>query len=87
MSPVYKSGDYVLVLHSFFIPNFLMILEKDYIINHHGYGVMIKRLFKKSSKGHEYFFKGLNSKSVSKEEIGAMSKDMIKGLVLYHIKE
>ena len=84
MSPQYLNEDYVLALKVRFIPSFFLKKNQDFIIRHKIYGDMLKRLFSKKENG-EYLFTGLNEQSISTEQIGALEKEHLKGLVLWKV--
>lgn len=85
LSPVYQDGDFVLIAK---IPLlFKEIHRGDVIAFHHEiYGTMIKQVDDISIDGERFIVTGTHENSVDSTQFGAISRDVIIGKVIWHIK-
>jgi signal peptidase I len=85
LSPIYQNGDFVLVAK---IPIFFNLLHRgDVVAFHHDiYGTMIKQIEDISIDGATIVVTGFHQNSVDSSQFGAISRDVIIGKVIWHIK-
>ena len=86
MSPEYNDGDYVLISR---LPLLLRRIKVSDVLvfNSKKYGVLIKKVSQIDTFHRIIFFAGLNKKSLTTEQIGAVEKKDIIGSVLLHFKK
>ena len=84
MLPLYKEGDYLFVLELF--KNKLLRPDRNILFYHDHHGLLVKKITSVNKKQKEFHSKGLNGKSISQEEIGAVPFNRVKGIPLIHIK-
>jgi hypothetical protein len=84
MSPLYESGDFVLVSRLFFKS---WIRSGVVLAFHHDrYGDMVKRVSKVDEKGQFFYCEGLHRESISQEKMGEIHLNSILGVVCLRIK-
>ena len=85
LSPEYQDGDFVLVAK---IPLLFKSLHRgDVIAFHHDlYGTIIKQVDDISIDGERFIVTGTHENSVDSTQFGAISRDVIIGKVIWHIK-
>ena len=84
MSPQFNCGDYVVLL-TVFKKRFLAQGQRV-VFDHPQYGRMIKEIVSIDQANRTYTAKGLNTESVSTQQIGAMPFDSLVGRVIWTIK-
>jgi signal peptidase I len=84
MFPLYKEGDYLFVLElfkaSWLRPN------RNILFYHEHHGLLVKKITTVNKEQKEFHSKGLNGKSISQKEIGAVPFNRVKGIPLIHIR-
>lgn len=85
MSPLYQEGDFVFIYKPFWgkVPK----IKDKVIFNHSKYGLLIKEVTLVDQIKKGFLSKGLNKFTVSKEEIGLINFNQIKGFPFLHIKK
>ena len=85
LSPVVQDGDFVLIAKIPFL--FKSLHRGDVIAFHHKiYGTMIKQVDDISIDGERFIVTGNHENSVDSNQFGAISRDVIIGKVVWHIK-
>jgi len=86
MSPVYNDGDYVLTIR---FPLLLRRIKVSSVLvfKSKGHGVLIKKVSQIDPERRVFFFTGLNKKSLTTEQIGAVGEKDIIGSVIFHFKK
>lgn len=86
MSPDYNDGDYVIISR---FPLLFNSVKTDSVLvfNSQKYGIMIKKVSAVDPAQKKFFFRGISSKSITSQKIGAIDKKDILGKVLFHIKK
>ncbi|OUR95436.1 hypothetical protein A9Q84_16515 [Halobacteriovorax marinus] len=84
MSPLYEDGDYLFIFKPFWKKP--PLAKQIIVFNHIKYGLLLKRVVSVDKKSKIFFSKGHNSHSISREEIGAIKFEEIKGTPIFHIK-
>jgi signal peptidase I len=85
LAPVYQDGDFVLIAK---IPLLFKELHRGDVIafNHEVYGTMIKQVDEISIDGERFIVTGTHENSVDSFQFGAISRDVIIGKVIWHIR-
>ncbi len=85
MSPDFNNGDYVLVSR---LPLILGMVKKNSILVFKSaeYGILIKKVSDIDRLKGLFYFTGINTDSLSREQIGAISRKYIIGSVLLHFE-
>ncbi|MCP4321516.1 MAG: nickel-type superoxide dismutase maturation protease [Psychromonas sp.] len=84
MSPAIPENSF-LIFHRFIYHRCLTV-GKIIKVKHPIYGLIVKKLIRIDQQGL-YWLEGLNASSVSSIQMGAIKRNMITGIVVYHIKK
>ena len=85
LSPDYQEGDFVLLLK---IPFFLNRLKRGdtVVFRQTYYGVMIKRVERRSQDGKQVYVLGTHAESADSRKFGPVQLEDLVGKVIWHIK-
>ena len=84
LSPMYKEGDYVVITTLPFLSR--RIRPGDIIVFQHGlYGTLIKIVDRILPEGDEVYVIGASENSLDSRRLGPISRQAIKGKVIWHI--
>jgi len=83
MSPYIPSGSYLIFHHLVY----RRLLKRGNIVKvkHPNYGLIVKKITEVDQQGY-YWLEGLHAESITSSEIGAISLNMISGIVVFTIK-
>lgn len=84
LSPLYNEGDFVVITTLPFLSR--RIRPGDIIVFQHGlYGTLIKIVDRISPEGDEVYVIGASENSLDSRRLGPISRQAIKGKVIWHI--
>lgn len=83
MSPVYKNGDFVLLLNIPFLLKRLKIGD-TIVFNHQLYGTLIKRIASFDPDTAEAYVEGTQPDSLDSRRLGTIRRDAVRGKVIAH---